>query len=387
MKWSRKRIAIALWCVASSFVTHSIAAQSGSKASANSLTCADCTHRSVLVTQLGAGDADTPDFSIFTRVSRLRGGRFVVGPVNGRKDIAVFTADGKFERMLGRTGAGPGEYRSPANCGVFLGDSVWVFDVTLRRLSIFGPDLRFVRSMPFVDHRSLAFAPSGVIIGRADFPSDKVRAGQALHQYDANTGTHIRSYGGKETIYNLTSDARGTVWAVVPEPMRVVSFGGDGVRGREVRVHPNWVPFPAIKPRTQPGKPASDEQPATPPIIVEPFASVNSISIAANGEFWILGGVPNADWRKGINPYLPPPPERKGVVPVNDPSSKIRALNGWYDGMVEVVATDQNGTTRAIARAKFNGAVSYFLTDGLFSSMTADSDGVVAINIWKLVPK
>ncbi len=99
-----------------------LAAQSAIKPGSDAPACAECSHRAVLVTQLGADNPDGPDFSIFTRVSRQSSGRYIAGPVNEMKDIAVFSANGKFERMLGRQGAGPGEFRSPVNCGVTPGD-------------------------------------------------------------------------------------------------------------------------------------------------------------------------------------------------------------------------------------------------------------------------
>lgn len=379
MNYHRCKYMFALLFVGMNLFGQSIGAQASN--------CTECTHRATLVTQLGAGNPDAPDISIFTRVGRLRDGRFVAGPVNRIKDVAVFSADGKFERMLGRAGAGPGEYRSPTNCGVFAGDSIWVYDTSLRRLSIFGPDLRFVRSIPFEDHRWLAFAPVGMITGYGDFPADKLRSGQSMHQYDAASGKHIRSYAGKEKVFNLTSDLRGVIGAVIPEPMRVVSFGADGARGREVNVQPAWAPFPSVPPRTRPGRPGTGDQAPSPPVIIEPFAGVNSVSIAPNGDYWILGAVPSAGWKKGINPYEPPPPERKGVRPINDPSLKVRALASWYDNIVEVITISTTGSSRTTARAKFAGAMPYVLGDGMFSSMTADSDGLVSINVWKLAPK
>lgn len=63
-------------------------------------------------------------------------------------------ASGKF----GHSGEGPGEFRNNWLAG-WLADSIWVLDPELRRVSIFSPQHKFVRSFP---------EPSTVTIGASD---------------------------------------------------------------------------------------------------------------------------------------------------------------------------------------------------------------------------
>ena len=64
------------------------------------------------------------------------------------KDIRVFGNDGVFRRTIGRQGQGPGEFDSIWSIGV-AGDSVWLIDVNLRRLTFFAPDGTLAGTIPF----------------------------------------------------------------------------------------------------------------------------------------------------------------------------------------------------------------------------------------------
>lgn len=60
--------------------------------------------------------------------------------------IKVFGPDGT-ARVVGHPGAGPGEFTNLTRIG-WIGDSLWALDPGLKRVSIFGPDLGYVRSFP-----------------------------------------------------------------------------------------------------------------------------------------------------------------------------------------------------------------------------------------------
>jgi hypothetical protein len=58
--------------------------------------------------------------------------------------LVAFDSTGKFIATLGRSGRGPGEFNHIAAYG-WRGDSVWVYDAMLRRLTILARDGRFLR--------------------------------------------------------------------------------------------------------------------------------------------------------------------------------------------------------------------------------------------------
>lgn len=59
--------------------------------------------------------------------------------------VRVFDARGRHVRTIGRDGGGPGEFRGLAAIG-FLGDTLWSYDSSLRRLSYFAADGTFLTS-------------------------------------------------------------------------------------------------------------------------------------------------------------------------------------------------------------------------------------------------
>src|SRR5690606_20804644 len=65
-----------------------------------------------------------------------------------RHPLMVFDQEGRFIREVGSIGDGPGELANPYLLDA-VGDSVVVFEVARRRLTVFGPDFRFVRSLQF----------------------------------------------------------------------------------------------------------------------------------------------------------------------------------------------------------------------------------------------
>jgi len=66
----------------------------------------------------------------------------------GEARVIVVDTKGRLARMVGRRGEGPGEFRFVGSLG-WMGDSLWVSDPAMRRLSFFGADGEYLRSLPF----------------------------------------------------------------------------------------------------------------------------------------------------------------------------------------------------------------------------------------------
>lgn len=89
-------------------------------------------------------DAETADLvPLNTMLVRADGAFLLDQESEGR--IKVLLPDGS-TASIGRSGAGPGEFRSVARIGWLL-DSIWAFDVQLNRISIFSPELEFSRTI------------------------------------------------------------------------------------------------------------------------------------------------------------------------------------------------------------------------------------------------
>ncbi|MBT8462676.1 MAG: hypothetical protein KJO44_09175 [Gemmatimonadetes bacterium] len=99
---------------------------------------------------LAVGELEGPPELTFGNArdaGRLPDGRYYVGDEQAHT-IRVFSRDGEFLQSAGREGDGPGELRWFLTVKPYRGDSLWVYDYSHRRVSIFGPDFEFARSFP-----------------------------------------------------------------------------------------------------------------------------------------------------------------------------------------------------------------------------------------------
>jgi hypothetical protein len=103
-----------------------------------------------------------PDYELYHVASafRMPDGRIVIGN-GGSHQIRFYDEAGVHLLDAGREGEGPGEFRTISWVRAYRTDSIAVYDLALRRISIFGADGHFARSFPVK-----AMEESGM--GRAD---------------------------------------------------------------------------------------------------------------------------------------------------------------------------------------------------------------------------
>lgn len=105
-----------------------------------------------------------------------RDGRLYVGqPQDGV--VRVYDARGRYLREIGRSGEGPGEFERQSGMG-WRGDTLWVSDFVQARISLFGPDGRFVRSITFIRADPLTG-------GKPNYPGDLLADGTVLGSWRA----------------------------------------------------------------------------------------------------------------------------------------------------------------------------------------------------------
>lgn len=76
-------------------------------------------------------------------------GRIAVVDGGASSRISLFSPEGIFEREIGRTGQGPGEFAFISHMSLGPGDSLYVFDRFQQRLTVFSPDREMARVVPF----------------------------------------------------------------------------------------------------------------------------------------------------------------------------------------------------------------------------------------------
>ena len=115
---------------------------------------------------IGSRDAEGPElFGSVGGAFRLGSGNIVAAD---RKNLELryFSPTGKHLKTSGRKGGGPGEFQ---HLSMFLGcagDSVFVYDVALQRMSVFGPDGIYVRAIRVLDWSSNGYPPYDISCGR-----------------------------------------------------------------------------------------------------------------------------------------------------------------------------------------------------------------------------
>ncbi len=186
------------------------------------------------VLQIGALDAE-PAYQLHRVIgaATLSDGRVVVAN-GGSQELRWYDAAGLHEGSAGGAGEGPGEFAGLMAIGLLPGDSIVAHDVRLRRLSVFDPAGRFVRSTSLVTegHAGMAFAAlagtltdgSLLMAGRV-FPMDGAVEGpllapMPLYRYgtDGQLRDSVGTFHGWEatTIVRRTTEFVGMAMADRP---------------------------------------------------------------------------------------------------------------------------------------------------------------------------
>ncbi len=147
----------------------------------------------VVVREVALLSDDTFDTDLSNaRVMRTPSGEYLVG---GRRGVlGVFDSTFRFRRQLGRSGAGPGEFRLPTQVIPKGRDSLAVFDWALRRLTLYGADLNApARSLVLPEFRDAIFLRNGELL-LSGLITTASAAGFPLHVV-TSSGTLSRSFG------------------------------------------------------------------------------------------------------------------------------------------------------------------------------------------------
>jgi hypothetical protein len=175
---------------------------------------------------VSVGGLNGPIEEILEEVSaarRQRDGDLVVADRQGRA-VRVYDGQGSFVKSLGRPGAGPGEFQSPAEVVLAPGDSILVWDEQLFRLSLFDEG-----GKPLGD-RTLDM---GVVARKVDPPlyPGVVRplpeGGFLVRLVDKG--------GGKGTVAGLSRRRSGALWVAEDQTSvkTIALFPGEEVVGVE----------------------------------------------------------------------------------------------------------------------------------------------------------
>ncbi|HET8649848.1 MAG TPA: 6-bladed beta-propeller [Gemmatimonadales bacterium] len=96
----------------------------------------------------GTAPDGTPVFGTVTGGARFDDGRILIANASG-PNLIVFDSAGRYVRTIGREGHGPGEFQWPNWVGRCGGDSIFVRDQRLDRITVIAPDATPAREIRF----------------------------------------------------------------------------------------------------------------------------------------------------------------------------------------------------------------------------------------------
>jgi hypothetical protein len=215
--------------------------------------CPECRVEFRPVVKLGAAK----DYVPIQPVARDSQGRwYTISGIFGQ--AAVYDSAGRFLQIIGRNGKGPGEYKGASAIAIGRGDSIYIHDAGLQRISVFSPTFEYVRELKSNHYSNFFIEPSGNVVGSI--------VGSLPKLADGTTGDTIRTFQFAPTElvcreFSPTVQPAATAghfWAARNPTFTLVEFDEAGNRVRELMPSkvPDWYD-PCIRS-------TSDQPPSTP---------------------------------------------------------------------------------------------------------------------------
>lgn len=329
------------------------------------LSCRRCEITRTPLPALGEESGEGIIESELSQAIQDREGRvYLAGPYATR--ILVFDRDGRFLRVVGRPGHGPGEFAGIGSFHVGPGDSLFVFDNQQSRLSVLSPEGEFVRSLsvPISPEVTNFVAPDGrFLIGRS-FGMPELGP-HPLHLFDRE-GRRLRSFG------NFSGEARPDVPGFLSRSLAPASgtriWSGhsiayvldridldSGRRDLVIRRQARWFP-PRLEPLRDRGT-------------IRPDPGIRDIQEDEAGRLWVLLAIPDPEWRTVYRPAGP-----------GDTHGSVTDLQRFYDTRIEVL-DPVRGTL--IAALEMPELVEDFSGPREIGAVL-DTDGVPRYHRWRL---
>ena len=293
----------------------------------NRIECSRCTIQLVPAVTLGGNPDDLIEWP--QAVSEDRLGRYFVTQPNKKELPVVFDASGRRLAVLGAAGQGPGEFVRAAIIAVDpRTDTIFVTDWITSRLSIFSPQLKFVRSFPFPGG-ALALGVLHdrhlVTMGKI---SDRASIGLPFHIFRQD-GQRTRAIGDQRRPYTqeremffphkLVPSRRDGFWAVpLWGEYRIEHWTTSGVRDAYLVRRPAWhlVLEPGV------GRAPNPQEMETPP------SSNVGVSETESGLLWVVTRVADSNRKRAVMDTLRNF-EGKYVI--------ARDLDQMWDSVIELI--------------------------------------------------
>lgn len=168
---------------------------------------------------------------------RLSSGDIIVADAHANS-VIVFDANGRHRLTVGRQGSGPGEMQSPSWLGRCAGDSVFVLDPALSRVTVLDPAGRFARSFSWNERPTvLACSSHGTVAVASAAPLSESRPDPKRTPLEVVGNLSVVTWDGR--ILKSIGAVRVGEHGPLGRQSRLAAAGGRFVFGdgeREIRV-------------------------------------------------------------------------------------------------------------------------------------------------------
>ncbi|MGH7467354.1 MAG: 6-bladed beta-propeller [Longimicrobiales bacterium] len=314
-------------------------------------------------------------------------GSFYAVPKHFRNhEVIIYDSTGRFVKMLGRTGSGPGEYRTVAGLAIGVLDSIYLVH-DRRRLSVFDRLGRFARGAEVARglREELVVVGTDILAMNGWIPTPE-RAGHALHLADAK-GNYIRGVGSENladppgpTPRMFGVGEQSTLWIAETNNYRIEQVDSTGRVLRVIGIvpPPSWhtgliindsAAMVSRQKRFVDVTEAVLKRPQH--LVFPPPFEVASIYSPGQGQLWVVLHIAVSDWNAVEVSYDPGTSE---VVQSED------MLQRQYQTVIDVLDV-QSGSL--IAR-HFQPGYGSLLNDGTFIHKFYDQEGIVRMEAFRL---
>ncbi|GIW52755.1 MAG: hypothetical protein KatS3mg081_2110 [Gemmatimonadales bacterium] len=329
--------------------------------------CSSCRLTVTPLVVLGSpGDTVGPDLQYWVAADSR--GRYYVAPTIGLGQVAVYDSTGRLLGLLGRRGQGPGEFEHAGPVKVGPDDSLFVFDHSLNRLTVFDRDLKVARTQLLpVWPRNVLIRRSGEMVMQAMVPTPD-RIGFPLHLVSRD-GRILASYGAERPVVSRRHTAAqwpelaestdpGAVWIASRDAYVLSLWRDGGARILTIVREVDWFP-----PRA--------EDVFVPEDAARPVPWIRGIFQDRQGLLWVLVSVADQQWR--ARPRAGGGVERRPVS-----NSEI---NRYVDTRIEVLDPSAGVLVAAVRHPSL---LMGFVEEGLVFGPRGDDQGNEFVEIYRL---
>lgn len=328
--------------------------------------CPECRVQLEHLTTLG--DNDGPGLIGDSPLVVMGSDRFYVAAAQPAYQVQVFSENGRFLRVLGRRGQGPGEFQRIWGMNVDEGGSLHVFDAGIGRWTVFSPALDLVRNvrLPFppINRGATLVLPNGSALLNAA-PRTSALAGSFYHLLGRD-GSLSRSIGNAPIRPRLSESEDPRLELA---PYRVVapsgdsgfwstgvgeyaleqwSFGGEPLRTPLIH-DPSWF---------QVQGPVGGEG-----MVGAPVPLILSLEVDSASRVWVSGQGADENWEEAVSRF------------------RVEDRQGYWDGFIDVIDPIEG---RIVASTRMPGGAIKFLGEGHAYRYRSDDLGVVYVDIYRV---